>query len=122
MNDFRSESTRLIRAGLRRDAAPAAATGNQTAAEPFLQRPGGRDGDGRYDGFKNTAVLHIAAVSSLYDIVRTIPSFVVPRVSKNVPPLTCYNLDIHGPITIIFGRIVTKKVGNQTILFSTSSI
>jgi len=35
---------------------------------------------------------------------------------KNVPPLTCYNLDIHDPITIIFGRIVTGKVANQTML------
>jgi len=25
-------------------------------------------------------------------------------VSKNVRPLTCYNLDIHDPIAIIFGR------------------
>jgi len=31
---------------------------------------------------------------------------------KNVPPSTCYNLDIHDPITIIFGRIVTEKVRN----------
>ena len=37
-------------------------------------------------------------------------------VSKNVPPLTCYNLDTHDPITIIFGRSVTKKVGHQTML------
>ena len=35
---------------------------------------------------------------------------------KKVPPLTCYNLDIHDPITIIFGRSVTKKVKNQTTL------
>jgi len=35
---------------------------------------------------------------------------------KNVPPLTCYNLDIHDPIRIIFGRSVTKKVRNQTML------
>jgi len=37
-------------------------------------------------------------------------------VSKNVLPLTCYNLDLHNPITIIFGRIVTMKVANQTML------
>ena len=36
-------------------------------------------------------------------------------VSKNVPPLTCYNLDVHHPITIIFGRSVTENVRNQTI-------
>jgi len=35
---------------------------------------------------------------------------------KNVPPLTCYNLDIRNPITTIFGRHVTKKVRNQTML------
>ena len=32
---------------------------------------------------------------------------------ENVPLLTCYNLDIHGLITIIFGTSVTEKVGNQ---------
>jgi len=42
---------------------------------------------------------------------------------KNVPPLTCYNLNIHDPITIIFGRSVTKKVINQTMFcFPTSCI
>jgi len=42
---------------------------------------------------------------------------------KNVPPLTCYNFDIHDPITIIFGTSITKKVRNQTMLcFRTSPI
>jgi len=42
---------------------------------------------------------------------------------KNVPHLTCYNLGIHDRIMIIFGRSVTKKVGNQTMLcFPTLSI
>ena len=35
------------------------------------------------------------------------------RVSKNVPPLTCCNLDIHGSIKTIFGTCVTEKVGNK---------
>ena len=36
---------------------------------------------------------------------------------------TCDDLDVHDPITIIFGRSVTEKVGNQTMLcFPTSSI
>jgi len=35
---------------------------------------------------------------------------------KKRPPWTCYNLDIHDPITIIFGKNVTKKVGNQIML------
>jgi len=44
-------------------------------------------------------------------------------VSKNVPLLTCYNLDIHNPITIIFDRSVTKKVRNQKVLcYLTTSI
>jgi len=34
---------------------------------------------------------------------------------KSVPPLTCYNLDIHGLLTMIFGTTVTKKVGNQNV-------
>jgi len=45
------------------------------------------------------------------------------RVSKNVPPSTCYNLDVHDPIMIIFGGSVTEKVGNQMMLcFPTSPI
>jgi len=28
---------------------------------------------------------------------------------KNVPPLTSYNLDMHGSITIVFGTSVTEK-------------
>jgi len=47
----------------------------------------------------------------------------IHRVSKNVPPSTCYSLDMHDPITIIFDRIVTGKVGNQTMLcFPTAPI
>ena len=45
----------------------------------------------------------------------------IHRVSKNVPPLTCYNLDIHCSITIICGTSVTDKVRNQNVLcFPTS--
>ena len=40
---------------------------------------------------------------------------------KNVPPLTCYNLDIHGWIMIIFGTRVTEKVGNQNVLYFPTS-
>jgi len=40
----------------------------------------------------------------------------IHRVSKNVPPLTCYSLDIINPITIIFGKSVTEKVRNQIML------
>jgi len=44
-------------------------------------------------------------------------------VSKTVPPLACYNLDIHDPITIIFGRNVTEKLRNQVVLcFPTSPV
>jgi len=42
---------------------------------------------------------------------------------KKCPTLTCYSLDIHYRITIIFGRSVTKKVGNHMMLcFPTSPI
>ena len=30
-------------------------------------------------------------------------------VSKNVPPLTFYNLDIHDPFAIIFGEVLLIK-------------
>jgi len=45
---------------------------------------------------------------------------VVHRVSKNVPPLACYNFDTHEWILILFGRNVTDKVGNQKTLYYTT--
>jgi len=48
---------------------------------------------------------------------------IIHCVSKNVPPLTCCNLNVHDPIMTIFGRSVTKKVRNQIMLcFPTSPI
>jgi len=41
----------------------------------------------------------------------------VHRVSKNVPPMACYNFDTHEWILIFFGRNVTSKVGNQKTLY-----
>jgi len=46
----------------------------------------------------------------------------VHRVSKNVPPLTSYNLVIHGSITTICGISVTEKVVNQYVLYFTSHL
>ena len=44
-------------------------------------------------------------------------------VSRNVPPLTCHNFDVHEPMTIIFGGSVAEKVRNQMMLgFLTSPI
>jgi len=40
---------------------------------------------------------------------------------KNLPPLTCYNLYIHGSIATIFGKNVAKKVGSQNILYFSTS-
>jgi len=37
---------------------------------------------------------------------------------KNVPLLTCYNLDIHGLITIIFGISVTESRQSKCTLVS----
>jgi len=39
------------------------------------------------------------------------------RVSKNVPPLACYNFDTHEWILIFLGRNVTDKVGNQKTFY-----
>jgi len=48
------------------------------------------------------------------------PRQALHRVSKNVPPSTCYNRHLHDPITIIFEN-VTEKVRNQMMLcFPTS--
>jgi len=52
---------------------------------------------------------------------RRCPRIIIHCVSKNVPPLTCYNLDIHGSITTIFGTSVTEKVGNQKVLYFPTS-
>jgi len=43
------------------------------------------------------------------------------RVSKNVPPLACYNLDTREWILIFFGRNVTDKVGDQKTLYYATS-
>jgi len=45
----------------------------------------------------------------------------VHRVSKNVPPLACYNFDAREGILIFFGRNVTDKVGNQRTLYYATS-
>jgi len=45
----------------------------------------------------------------------------VHRVSKNVPPLACYDFDTHEWILIFFGRNVTDKVGNQKMLYYATS-
>ena len=43
------------------------------------------------------------------------------RVSKNVPPLACYNFDAYEWILIFFGSNVTDKVGNQKTLYYATS-
>jgi len=43
------------------------------------------------------------------------------RVSKNVPPLACYNFDTHQWILTFFGRNVTDKLGNQKTLYYATS-
>jgi len=42
-------------------------------------------------------------------------------VSKNVPPLACYNFDTPERIVIFFGRNVTDKVSNQKTLYCATS-
>jgi len=41
--------------------------------------------------------------------------------TKNVPPLTCYDLYTHGSIATIFGINVAEKVGNQNVLYFPTS-
>jgi len=48
-------------------------------------------------------------------------SYYRPCLNKNVPPLTCYNVDMHGLITIIFGTSITEIVGNQNVLYFPTS-
>jgi len=46
---------------------------------------------------------------------------VVHRVSKNDPPLACYNFDAREQILIFFGRSVTYKISNQQTLYYAAS-
>ena len=50
-----------------------------------------------------------------------ITSTVIHRVSKNVPPLACYNFDTHECILILYGKNVTDKVDNQKLLYYATS-
>jgi len=45
----------------------------------------------------------------------------IHRVSKNVPPLACYNVDTRERILIFFGRNTTDKVSNQKTLYYATS-
>jgi len=57
------------------------------------------------------------------DLIRHIPPIPILKcaytlyhiytVSKNVPPVACYNFDTREQILISFGRNVIDKVGNQ---------
>jgi len=38
-------------------------------------------------------------------------------VSKNAPPLACYNFDAHEWILTFFGKNVSDRVGNQKMLY-----
>jgi len=40
----------------------------------------------------------------------------IHSVSKNVPPLACYNFDTREQILIFLGKNVTDKVGKQKML------
>ena len=40
---------------------------------------------------------------------------------KDVPPFTCYNLDIHGSVATISSKNVAEKVGNQNVLYFPTS-
>jgi len=42
-----------------------------------------------------------------------VKSFIRISCIIDVLPLTCYNLDIHDPITIVFRRSVTEKVRHE---------
>jgi len=45
----------------------------------------------------------------------------IHRVSKNVPPVDCYNVDAHEWILMFSGRNVTDKVGSQKTLYYATS-
>jgi len=47
--------------------------------------------------------------------------YLLHRVSKNAPPLACYNFVTREWILIFFGRNVIDKVGNQKTLYYATS-
>jgi len=52
---------------------------------------------------------------------QSIDTFILHCIAKSVPRFTCYNLDKHDPIGIIFGR--SEKARNRTLLcFPTSPV
>jgi len=55
----------------------------------------------------------VAVVVVVAVVVAVAVVVVVDCVSKNVPPLLCYNSDIRKHILVYFGRNVTYKVSNQ---------
>ena len=78
----------------------------------------------RTKGCKMVVVVVAAATAAVVVVYKCSDWFTYLHcVSKNVPPLTCYNLDMHYLSMIIFGGSVTKKVRNQKMLcFPTSPI
>jgi len=59
----------------------------------------------------------IAVLSNRAGLPYRMGQAIIHRVAKNVPPLICYNLDIHGSITIILGVHITERVSNQNVLY-----
>jgi len=46
---------------------------------------------------------------------------VVYTVPPNDTPLACYNVDVHQPILIIFGRNVTETANSHAVIYFSSS-
>jgi len=60
--------------------------------------------------------MNVLAVLNVFLCINAIlfQCFNIYTVSKNVQPLTCYNLDIDDTSMIIFGISITEEVRNQT--------
>jgi len=71
----------------------------------------------RFISFVSTSMFHVAERRKRKEAERGSKYTTLHRVSKNVPPLACYNFDTHECILIF-----TDKVGNQkTLYYATSS-
>jgi len=58
----------------------------------------------------------VCTVSVVFIVSVQVNVNLLDRVSKNVPPMACYNFDTHEQSVIFFGRNVTEKVGYQKVL------
>ena len=116
-------STARHRRGARRTRASERRASRCTVGPPSVPSPRWRLARARLD--RSPSAEDTASDESSSCILRSrIANYsrtILHRVSKNVPPLACYNFDTHEWILIFFVRNVTDKVSNQNMFYCVTS-